>query len=234
MESEILTSINDIPYDIIYHILHQDILDIKSITNANLINRQFNKVIKDNFESIIYIKFQLHHDFINLLKNKNLSLIKSDLNIDKLVNLLNNFEYVSKMKKRQKYQHLLIYSYNSSIFNIKYHQDPEEQEYFESVTLGILMTMLDYVKNNYDITKTNISPWALYCLLDYIATIINTKTRLINTIFLKNDIYNTMLNRLYSISSELKKTKKCNNNIKIKLKKTIQYLSKLYYKLIKN
>jgi hypothetical protein len=227
-----MTTIIDMPSDIILYIIHQDILDLKSITNANLINIVFNKIINENFDIIIKNKFLPHNNFIKIIKDKKLSLIKSDLNINKLFNLLNTLEYVYKFKKKKKYQHLLTDFYNSSIFNIKHHKDSEEQNYFESVTLRILMALLDYVKANLDITKTDLSPWILYCILDYIATIINTDNRVENTIFLKNDMHSIMINRLYFITRELKKIKNCHIDIKLRLRKTINYLSEVYDEII--
>lgn len=227
-----MTTINDIPSDIIYTIIHQEIIDIKTITNINLINTTFNKIVNENFDSIINNNFSSHIEFLKIIKDKKLSLIKSDLNVSRFFKLLNKLEYVSKMKKKQKYQHLLIDSYNGSIFNIKYHKDPEEQQYFESVTLGILITLLDYVKETFDITKTNLSPWVLYCLIDYIATIISDNNRCKNTIFLQNDMQSIMVNRLYFIKKELKKTKNCHIDIKLKLEKTLTYLSEIYNDLI--
>lgn len=222
------TTILDIPNDIILSLFLNEEISFSSITNINIINKEFNNIITDNFESIITNKFKAHQDFINLIKNKKISVIHSDINLQKLLNILDSLEYVSKMKKGTRYQHLLINMYNGSLFNIMPNQDIDDQEYIESVTLGILMSLLDYVKNNFDTQKTNLVPWVLYCLLEYISLITSDVNRNKNTYFLRDDMINIIKDRIFLIKKELKRTKDCHSDIKYRLCKILNYLNEVY------
>lgn len=223
-----ITNITDIPQDILLLIINNDLLTFTSITGANLINKEFHDIIINNFDAIFKEKFKKHEQFLNLLDKKKLSLINSDVNIEILLKILNNLLYVSNMKKGSRYQHLLIDTYNGKLFNLRLKLNKEDQENIESETIGILMVLLDYVKENLDITKTNLAPWALHCLLEYFAIILSDDNRKKTSYLLEDYMCDILKNRIYTISRELKKMKDSHREIKYRLGKVLNYLAEIY------
>jgi len=222
------TNITDIPQDILLLIINNDLLTFTSITDVNLINKEFHDIIINNFNDIFKEKFKKHEQFLNLLDKKKLSLINSDVNIEILLKILNNLLYVSNMKKGSRYQHLLIDTYNGKLFNLRLKLNKDDQENVESETIGILMVLLDYVKDNLDITKTNLVPWALHCLLEYFAIILSDDNRKKTSYLLENYMSDILKNRIYTISRELKKMKDSHREIKYRLGKVLNYLAEIY------
>lgn len=222
-----MTTIYDIPNNILIEIFKKN-LDFFTIRKLCLVNTEFNDIINKNYEDIIINLYKYQHSaFINIILKKNIYFSDSDINIDKFFKLLSNLEIISNMKKGTRYQYMLKDIYNVNLFIFKNYNDIEDLHYKESCTLSILISFLDIVKKM-SILKTNLVPWAMYILINYIVLSINHKKRVNHTIFLGSDYHTIIINKIYNIRIELKNIRNCSTNIKYKLEKIINLISDVF------
>jgi len=156
-------------------------------------------------------------------------LFSTVLNIGTMHDLLVTFEKIANLKKGAKYQHLLVKTYNGSIFSEKAKR-PHDKD-MELATVGILLKLFDYVKSSFDITKqryqkTNLLPWALYMLLEYICVRVSDGNK--ETLFWDAYMQDLLRNRLRNFKRDLKSTKDCAVEIKFRVNKLISFLSDVY------
>jgi hypothetical protein len=171
-----------------------------------------------------------------VLLGKKACFTNSDINVCVFYDVLKDLEKVANMKKKLKYQHLLVRLYNSSLFELRSDccPDRDEQQTREQNTLQILICLLDFVKSEYNITnqphqKTNLAVWAAYPLLDYIAMSVSDDShRKTNTKFLDSDMRDIVVDRVNFMERELYHTKDCSKEIKYRFAKLLGFLSHEY------
>ena len=216
-----MTTIHDIPRDIMHKILISNGLDVLTICNMATANKEISSVVKEYWCDIICSVFQSR--FPEFCKRVDFTYVfDSDVNLQYLYVNLENIEKVSKMKKSAKYQHLLKNLYNGKMLNESSSEDKQ------ILTLRVLMDFYDYVKEVYDINdqihkKTNLNVWALYPLIDYIAlTISMDETQ--KSVFRNPDMYDTIVGRIYLIKQELRSVTNCSTEIRLRLSTLLGYL----------
>lgn len=167
-----MTTLIEIPYDIIQNILTNQLSEIRMTGRLSCICRHFRNMLSDNVDTLI--DESIKDKFPYLLKIIKINNIKNtDINLDKLEKLLYNLHKVSCLPKGRKYQYLLVGCYNSTLFRIKNDRfiltptRGTELYQLEQRTLSLLTSLFNYVKLILPKTKTDLDFWVLYPLFEY-------------------------------------------------------------------
>lgn len=228
------TTFSELPLSIVHHVLTCECMDVRSLFKVSCVSRELRDFVKENrYEFVYELLRKTQQKFLMVLFGKKGGFANSDINVCVFYDVLHDLERVANMKKKLKYQHLLVPLYNSSLFKLSRCLDKEEQQTIEQNTLQILMCLLDFVKSEYNITnqpyqKTNLSVWAAYPLLDYIAMSISDSDRKSNTKFLGSDMRDIIVDRVNFMERELYHTKDCSKEIKYRFAKLLGFLSHEY------
>lgn len=221
---------NNIPREIIQKILLSNCLDILSVCNIKLINKENAKTVELFWHDIICNIF--YSRFTDFCQCANLTLLlKSDLNLKYVYINLENIDKVAHMKKKAKYKHLLKNIHNGKMFYRNTSKSLSKHDR-EINTLRSLLDLFDFVKSYYDVhkqpyEKTNLSIWAMYPLFYYIW--LSLKNDIENdSIFRDSDIRDIVINRIFCVKQELHCITNCSSDIKIKLVELLSLISSAY------
>lgn len=181
-----MTTISELPYDIINIILTIDGSDVRMIGRVVCVCKYF-KNNNHTMDNLINTWFGNKFPYFGkLLKIENIK--DTDINLHYLSKLLVNLHRVSKLAKRVKYQHLLVGCYNATLFRMKKNEfilKPEDDmlHHLESRTFSLLMTVFCYVKIVLPKDKTDLDVWAIYPLFEYAILNMEDENRKDDSIF---------------------------------------------------
>ena len=151
----------------------------------------------------------------------------TDLRLCILYEVVSNMKRVSEMKKRAKYQHLLIKVYDSSLFKtnlIKFECKTDQYER-ESKTLLVLTLLFNYAKFRLSQEKVNLEVWAMYPLMEYVAMSLSNTNRCDDSLFSDGVL---MKDKVNETIMRLKKYKEASADIKYRLDKLLKFLCSAY------
>ena len=225
-----MTSLNDMPLDVLHKIMISDGMDVMTMCNMVLINKSISTMITAHWCEII--KNIFHYRFPEFACRINTwMLCQSNINLRYLYVILENIDKVSKMKKTAKYQHLLRHLYNGNLFCVKNRVGKARQD-MEKATLSVLLALYEYVKDVYALAnqphkKTNLHAWALYPLLDYIGWSISTAP-IEECVFNQPIFFDCIRAQIGHIEADLRQLNQASVDIRYRLFKLLGFLRQAF------
>ncbi len=217
-----MTSLTEFNYDILQIILTSPNNTVNTIGRICCVSRYFRDVINHQVNTLINVYLDRKFPYFRkLLKVEDIKY--SDINLNKLVDLLEKLHRVSQLKKGAKYQYLLVGCYNSSLFRIvgdEFIIKGENINLLEARTLSILTTLFNYVKLVLPKNKTDLDIWVLYPLFEYGILCMEDQNRQDDTLFVDGFI---LRDKAREIRHQLNYTN-ASTDIKYRLMKLLNYI----------
>lgn len=218
-----MTSFTDLPNHLIERIITTPCISIRDYHSIALTDKLFHNIILQGYNEWVQGKFK---PYFHLSTNV-ICYAKRAINFIVLEEVTQRLLQVSQMPRRVKYQHLLVKIYNSDLFfpisNSGNNQ--EDLHTIQATACSVLTSLSNYTKMLLSKNKTNLEPWAMYPLFDYIAISMQVKDQISSSIFETDADYKFVIyNKALQVREELRATKDCTVDIKFRLRRLLDYI----------
>ena len=192
---------------------------METLLSMGCVNKRIHEFVKKERDTLTIEIFRNHFgSFMKILESSKIDLCKGELNFVIFFELLTNLKVLSFLKKKYKYQKYLKSTHNGTVFIFKNYDLVSE-----SMTLLILIKLIEYIEIEYPDHKQYLKPWILYLCFDYIA--LNIIDRKEQTSFLNSDLRHDIKNRVLSIKYEIRKHR-FHRGMKERLQQVVSYLER--------
>jgi hypothetical protein len=204
----------DLPALVIVKIAEKT-LDVCSIIRLLSVNKSTHNVLDPLYKDMVMPRFQ--HYYPQLSKD---AVFDCELHLDKFLTLTKTFYKVAHLEKTARFQYLLNDCYNQKIYSFDHTSNISK----ESSTFHLLLKLFHYAKERLPQSKVNLSPWALYMVLDYISSCLS---RSHNCVFRTEEMAVSVIERLFALQDQMVRTR-MKPEIKLRLLCLLDHLHSEY------
>lgn len=222
-----MSTIRDIPHNLLIHILTET-NDIAALGRFACTCREYNNTVLENKGHVMDRILASNSPYlIENLKFNGIDIEKdTDLKLTTFFDVVGHMKRVSEMKKKARYQHLLVKLYDQSLFKSLVGFEERTKQYErESKTLLVLTLLFNFAKFRLSQEKINMEVWAMYPIFEYVAMSLNNPHRAEDSIFADGIL---MKEKVIETRYTLKRYKDCSQDIKYRLGRLLDFIYDAY------